>query len=129
MNELFAKLTNLGYELFSVLIPGFILALFAILWWNALGPLAPYWTSGAVPELTAVTARKIADSLNAPSGAGVGIVVLAICYFAGHILLWIARTGGAAEAAWLKGWRRVFRSLFFQIPKSEQNYDPALQQL
>src|SRR5207237_10683895 len=110
-----------------VLIPGFVLALFAILWWKALGPVVPSWTQGLIPELTAETARTIANSLNAPTGTGVGIVALAVCYFAGHILLWIARAGGSVDEPSLKGWRRVLRSLIFRIPKSKKNYDDKLQ--
>ncbi|SRR6266851_8201489 len=129
MNELLTKLTNLEYELFSVLIPGFVVGLFVILWWNALGGLAPLWTSNLVPELTVDTARKIVDSLNVPSGAGVGIVAFAICYFAGHILLWIARAGGSTKPQGLKGWQRICRSLIFRIPKPENNYHPKLEEL
>jgi len=129
MNELLAKLTNLGYELFGVLIPGLIALLFILIWWNALGALAPLWTSDVVPELTVATARSIVDSFNVASGIGVAIPAFAICYFAGHILLWISRSGGASKSACSVGWKRISLSLVFRIPKPEASFSTKLQRL
>src|SRR6266851_5490131 len=129
MNELLAKITNLSYELFGVLIPGLIAALFFLLWWNALGALAPYWTSDAIPELTVSTARSIVESLSVASGIGVAVPAFAVCYFAGHILLWISRSGGASTSACSVGWKRVGLSLVFRIPKPEANFSTKLQRL
>src|SRR5438128_2304908 len=129
MNELLAKFTNLSYELLGVLIPGLIAALFFLLWWSALGGLAPYWTSDAVPELTVSTFRSIVESLSVASGIGVAVPVVAVCYFAGHILLWISRSGGADDTSCSVGWRRVGLSLLFRIPKPKSNFNAKLQRL
>ena len=93
MNELLARLTNLSYDLFGVILPGIVMSLFICLWWTALGPLAPLWTYGAVPELAVATARTMIDSLSVAVGVGIAIPALAVWYFLGHLLLWIARSG------------------------------------
>ena len=129
MSELLAKLTNLSYEFFGVILPGIIVTLFIILWWTALGPLAPRWTYGTVPQLTVDSARSMIDSLSIATGLGAGIPALAVAYFVGHILLWVARSGKADPAAANKPLRRVGLSLVFRIPKPSAPYDPKLRTL
>ncbi len=94
-----------------------------------IGGLAPYWTSDAVPELTVSTFRSIVESLSVASGIGVAVPVVAVCYFAGHILLWISRSGGADDTSCSVGWRRVGLSLLFRIPKPKSNFNAKLQRL
>ena len=65
MDELLAKLTNLSYEFFGVILPGVIAALLLALWWSALGPLAPMLSSGFFPQLTSDNAGQIVESLRA----------------------------------------------------------------
>src|SRR5688500_11960344 len=99
MSELLAKLTNFGYELTGIILPGVIAILFLLLWWTALGSLVPIWTGGAVPEFTVATARGIIDSLSVAAGVGIAIPTIAACYFAGHLVHWIARSGKPNQSA------------------------------
>jgi hypothetical protein len=129
MNELLAKLTNLSYEFFGVILPGLVGSLFIYLWWSALGPLPPLWTNGTIPEMTLETTQGIIDSLSVAVGVGITIPSLAVSYFIGHILLWIARSGSSDQEATKKWWRRVWLSLTFRIPKPPSSYDIRLEKL
>src|SRR6266508_403803 len=117
MSELLAKLTNFGYELTGIILPGIIVIIFALLWWTALGQLASIWTGGAIPEFSVKTARVIIDSLSAATGIGVLIPTLAACYLAGHLLHWIARSGKENQSAVDSWYKRLCYSLMFSIPK------------
>lgn len=129
MNELLAKLTNLSYEFFGVILPGIVASLFMILCWIAVGPLAPYWTCDTIPAFTITTLPRLIDSLSLASGIGVVIPLLAIWYFLGHILLWIARSGASDAVASKASVRRVLLSLVLHIPKPAHSFDPKLQPL
>jgi hypothetical protein len=129
MNELLARLTNLSYELFGVILPGIVMSLFICLGWTAPGPLVPLWTYGAVPELTVATARIMIESLSVAVGIGIAIPALAVWYFLGHLLLWIARSGTPDPKASEKWHRRVALSLRFRIPKPRASFDPGLKSL
>jgi hypothetical protein len=138
MNELLAKLTNLSYEFFSVILPGFIAGIFLLLWWIALGPIAPLWSFGFFPHLTADNTSMIIKSLSLKTGIGVAVPSLTIAYFFGHILHWIARSGRKPKESEEMGrcawWRKIccstlFRSLLFRIPKPLKTYDDRLQPL
>ena len=73
--------------------------------------------------------QALFDSLSLASGIGVAIPLLAIWYFLGHILLWIARSGKADAAASKGPVRRVVLSLVLQIPKPANPFDPNLEPL
>jgi hypothetical protein len=125
MNELLAKITNLGYEVFGILLPGVITILFFIGTWAALGPLVPIWTLGGMPQLTLVSGQKIVESVSLSTGVGMAIPLLIASYFQGHMLMWIGRSGPMLE----EKHSIFFRSLIFRIPKPRNNFDPKLQPL
>lgn len=132
MNELLGKLTNLGYEFFGTIVPGVLAVLLLILWWAALGPLPDVWTRGLIPGLTIQTARDIMksmDSLTAATGIGVVVPLLASCYFAGHLLHWLARSGPSNQEAAADTYRRLVYSLVFAIPKPAASFNPKLERL
>jgi hypothetical protein len=129
MDEFLAKLTNLSYEFLGVIVPGIIAALFLGMWWAALGPIAPLWSCEFVPQLTSNKASGIVESLSLKTGIGAAVPGLAIAYFLGHILLWIARSGEPDECATESTWRRVRTSLVFRIPKPPRSFDEDLQPL
>ena len=129
MNELLATLTNLSYELFGVILPGIVVSIFILLYWIALGPVAPIWTFGIIPAFTMTNLQVLFDSLSLASGIGVAIPLLAIWYFLGHILLWIARSGKADAAASKGSVRRVVLSLVLQIPKPNNFFHLNLEPL
>jgi hypothetical protein len=132
MSELLGKLTNLGYELFGIIVPGVLTILLSVLWWAALGPLPTIWTRGVIPELTRQTARDIMksmDSLTAATGIGVAVPLIAACYFAGHLLHWIARSGPSNQEAAYSPYRRLAYSLILAVPKPANSFNPKLQRL
>lgn len=129
MTELLAKLTNLSYELFGVILPGVVAGIFLLLWWYALGPLAPLLTFNSTPELTLSNARAMIDSLNAATGAGVAVPAFVLCYFLGHFVLWTRRSGPANDDAAKCWYKRLRWSLIFRIPKPSKSYDPKLERL
>ncbi|WP_148264715.1 hypothetical protein [Collimonas fungivorans] len=129
MNELFAKLTNLSYEIFGVFLPGMVTSMFAILLWAALGNLAPYWTHDVLPIFVLDTLRALINSLNVASGIGAGIPILGIWYFLGHIILWIGRSGKARADAMSAPFRRLGLSLIFRIPRPVEPFNTKLDPL
>lgn len=132
MNELLGKLTNLGYEFFGIFVPGILTILLLLLWWTALGPLATVWTDGVVPELTTQAAHDIMismDLLTATTGVGVLVPVIAACYFLGHLLHWLARSGPSDQRVAYATYRRLLHSLVFAIPKPAASFNPKLQRL
>lgn len=129
MDQLIAKLTNLSYEFFGVILPGIVAALFLSIWWVAVGQAAPVWSLGFFPQLTSKNAATIVESISLKTGVGSAIPALVIAYFLGHILLWIARAGDPDDDAFKSAWRRVKRSLAFRIPKPKKSYDERLEPL
>jgi hypothetical protein len=129
MNQLLVKLMNQTYELVGVILPGMVASIFLLLLWAALGPIAPFFTHGAIPAFTRATFRASVDSMISLSEMGAVVVWLLIWYFLGHFLLWISR-GGIADDGASKSWvRRVYLSLTFRIPKLSTNYNPKLASL
>lgn len=126
MNEIIGKLTNLTYEIFGVILPGMVAALFLAAWWAALGPVAPLWSLGGIQALTV---RDLIEFFSTRISAGMVIPLLAVSYFLGHLVLWVARAGVASEDASRRPWKRIKRSLFFRIPKPSGSYDPSLDSL
>lgn len=129
MNELLGKLTNLSYEFFGVIVPGIVTSVFVVLFWSALGQLAPFWSSDAIPEFTIKKLQDLMDSPSIPRGIGVLVSLIAIWYFFGHILLWIARSGKPDAKASQISVRRVWLSLLLHVPKPPNSFDPKLQPL
>jgi hypothetical protein len=70
MDELIAKLTNLGYEFFGVILPGIVTSIFGVLWWVALGAVVPFWSFGNVPQLGLRNWVEIVESLGLKTGLG-----------------------------------------------------------
>ncbi|MHB8345949.1 MAG: hypothetical protein ACYDHM_01995 [Acidiferrobacterales bacterium] len=129
MDELLAKLTNLGYEFTGIFLPGVVGVLFFLLWWAGLGPMASIWSGGAVPAFSVETARAIIDSLHAASGIGVAIPLIMLCYFVGHLLHWTARSGVSDQAVVDTWYKSLAYSLLFRIPKPAAPFNPKLQAL
>lgn len=129
MNELLARLTNLSYEVFGVLLPGIVVSLFLLLSWIALGSLAPVWSFHTLPEFTIVGLRNLFDALSLASGIGVSVPLIAIWYFLGHILLWIGRSGPSVHGRGDNWATRVALTLVLRIPKPLHSFDPRLRPL
>ncbi|MHB8160615.1 MAG: hypothetical protein ACYDGS_09070 [Thermoleophilia bacterium] len=138
MSELLAKLTNLSYEILGVILPGIVGSLFLLLWWEALGTLAPLWTVNVIPELDINKIRPFMESLNFLGEISIIIAALLIWYFLGQMLLWSARSGKSKidgekklnrKDAAKRGFKRLFLSLIFRIPKPSRSFDSELQPL
>jgi len=129
MNELSAKITNLSYEIFGVILPGLIAELFFVAWWIALGSAAPIWTLELLPQLTSETASELVKSLTVNTGIGIAVPGIVAAYFIGHILHWVGRSStpnDRSSSSWL---RRVGYSLIFRIPKPIESYSSHLKPL
>lgn len=129
MEQLIAKLTNLGYEFFGIILPGIVAFIFLVMWWASLGQLAPHLSSNFFPHLTSNNASSIAESISVKTGLGIALPSLIVTYFLGHILQWTARSGKASDKNLKNPVQRTIRSLFFQIPKNEKSYDSSLEDL
>ncbi|MEL3953495.1 hypothetical protein [Stenotrophomonas bentonitica] len=126
MDQLIAKITNLGYEVWGIFIPGLIFLLFMVFAWWCAGPVAGLATFGflAPAEVKSVTGFIALLNEEIKFGFLAGLAVAA--YFSGHLLHWVGRSpkGKAVELTWMA---RVGKCLTLSIPKSPLSYDPFLE--
>lgn len=140
MSEILAKLHNLSYEIFAIMLPGFVGLLFAALWGTAMGDLVPFWSASAVPPLTLPTLHQGIKLLAGDDQIGLGIPCVVIAYLVGHCLHWIGRRppkkkeakGPVAAAstepkAWKVNAGNLWCALRFRLPKAAGSYSASLQ--
>lgn len=127
MDELIAKLKNLGYEVFGIILPGLIGEIFFLIWWFGLGANSLSYTFGVFPELTLSRASGFIQSLTTNTGIGIAIPSLIVAYFTGHILNWIGRSATADESIIRSTPRRVWSALRFKFLKPNKNFDESLE--
>lgn len=128
MDELIAKLTNLSYDFFGILLPGVIFNIFLLLLWWALGSLVPIWTHNGIPEFTIQDLPHLIDALSLEGRIFAAIPFIFLWYFLGHLLNWFGRSG-ISIAGKISGGCRVYQSLRFRIPKPESSFDQKLEPL
>jgi hypothetical protein len=127
MNELLAKLVDVTYELFGVLIPGVITSAFLLLWLLEAQPLLTWIFGSGV----CLDPRHVLTWLNSSEKNGL-ISLLALLvgwYLLGQVLLSSSRHSVPDAQSETSGRRRVFRALTFRIPRSPHNYNPGLEPL
>ncbi len=129
MNELFARITNLSYEIFGVILPGLILNIFLLLLWAAVGSFSPIISADLLPSFSMDKLQHLLDSLTVVTGVGAFIPIVVLWYFLGHLVLWISRSGPMVDDKTLGSVKRVGSSLIFKIPKPEKSYDEKLSPL
>ncbi|EXI78198.1 MAG: hypothetical protein AW10_03282 [Candidatus Accumulibacter appositus] len=129
MDQLLAKLTNLGYEFFGVVLPGIVTVLFLVCGWGALGPLPSFCSFGVFPDLSAQNAARFFERLSVQSEVSVAVSGFAIVYFVGHIVLWISRASRPDDGGKTSAPRRIWTSLVFKIPRPKDSYDSNLEEL
>lgn len=126
MDALLGKLTNLAYEVFGVILPGLVFNVFILLWWLALGPLAPRWTASRVPQLTTDRLRDVINGVSGGKTTACVILVLMTWYFLGHFVNWSSKARPREKGGWRKRMDRVLSFLTFRIPRQKDSFDPKL---
>ncbi len=127
MDQLLGKLTNLGYEFFGILLPGLIAEFFLLLFWGAVGELAPACTWHVVPCCTLAALANLIGQVNAAVGWAGLMLPLTVAYFFGHGLHWIGRKSGAPSTT-TQARHRVPKALICRIPK-QPSHSPNLDRL
>jgi hypothetical protein len=129
MEALLAKLTNLSYDFFGIVLPGVILNIFVLLLWAALGPLIPLWTGSGISELNISVLQSVIDTLHLKDDSSpdlplifATVPLVFLWYFLGHMLHWFGRTGKPIPGK-ISSLKRVSQSLIFHIPKSEDSFN------
>jgi hypothetical protein len=112
VDTLLSKLTDLAYEFFGVILPGFFFLLFLILWWLSVAPMLHAMTGGTVPDLTLSRIGWLEAGLSATRRTECGILLVVVCYFLGQMLNWFTKGGGLAPvrtaAKWMiRRWPRM----------------------
>ncbi len=128
MNELLAKLVDITYELFGVLLPGLIASAFLLLWWFAAEPLQVALFGSSDFRIGPL---NLWNWLSSSSNGGLSsfLPLLVAWYLLGQVLLSASRHSiGDAQSVDNPG-RRVFRALTFRISRPPDPYDPALKPL
>lgn len=130
MSNVFSSvISNLAYEFLGVFLPGIIVSIFLLLFWIALGTATPVWTFGVFPEFSVIKLDAGLNSLSPVSGVSIVIPLLAIWYFAGHLLLWVGRhatSGQTGDESWAK---RIWRCITFRIPQPNESFDERFKDL
>ena len=125
MDALIGKLTNLGYEFFGILLPGTLAVLMWSLLWIAAADVVPWMTWGAVPELTLSEAMDAIGQAIEWSAFMSVLLMIALAYFVGHLLTWVARGGKRHEH--VRIWDHLAGTLLFRPPKQEPSYNLKLE--
>lgn len=130
MSDVFSSvISNLAYEFLGVFLPGIIASIFLLLFWIALGPATPYWTFGVFPQFSMESLDNGLNSLSPVSGVSIVIPLLAIWYFAGHLLLWVGRNATSREKGHERWMQRIWRCITFRIPQPSETFDPELKDI
>lgn len=127
LDALLAKLTNLSYEFFGILLPGAAAILALTFLWIASGELLPVVTTGALPDLSLESAIERAVWLMDQSAVIATVAIVSLAYFFGYALTWIARGGKSYDEVDLT--THLKDTLTFRPPKRNAPYDPELQNL
>ena len=125
MDALIGKLTNLGYEFFGILLPGTLAILMWSLLWIAAADVVPWMTWGAVPQLTLSEAMDAIGRAIERSAFMSVLLMIALAYFVGHLLTWVAR--GGKRHKHVRRRDHLAGTLCFQPPKRELSYDLKLE--
>ncbi|MDA5339070.1 hypothetical protein LRM36_11680 [Stenotrophomonas maltophilia] len=126
MDQLLAKLTNLGYEIWGIFIPGSVFLLFSIFTWWCAGPIAGAVTFGFLAPAEVKSVTGFIGLLNEEVKFGVLAGLTVAAYFSGHLLHWVGRSP-KGEAVKYSTSARIWQCLRFSIPKSTVSYDPFLE--
>jgi hypothetical protein len=127
MNELLAKLVDVTYELFGVLIPGLIASAFLLVWLVEAQPLL----TGVSGARYCLDLQHVVTWLNTSEKDGLlsFLALLVVWYLFGQVLLTVSRHPTPDAQSQRSGGRRLFRALTFRIPRSPDNYNRALKPL
>lgn len=124
MDALLGKLTNLGYEFFGILLPGTLAVLMWSLPWMAAADVVPWMTKGAVTELTWSGAMDAIGRAIEWSAFMSVLLMVALAYFVGHLLTWVARKGERHED--VDFWDHLAGTLLLRPPKQVPSYNLKL---
>lgn len=120
MDQLFARLSHVTYEIFGVLLPGFVGLLFLAAMYASLGDVP----ASLVVDAPSVTPKRVHDH---PYGL-VDVVMLTVaCYFVGHLMTWLTRRHGKTVTGKFSALMRVLKCLVFRIPKPAASFNKELE--
>lgn len=125
MDPISRLLTNLGYELFGVLMPGFSLLLVVSLVCMSAAEVVPMATFQTLPVLSPALFLSVLNGLIRESFLLFVTVLLATSYFCGHLLSWISRSGESREHP--TALVCIWDTLRFRPPKPSRSYVSELQ--
>lgn len=129
MEQLLNKFSNLSYEFFGIILPGFITLILFILLIVGIGDLLPTFSNDFFPRLTLRSTSNNLESVGVRTGVGIAGPTILIAYFIGHLLHWIFRSGKGDDNLVRNSLKRTWLSITFRIPKHSSSYDKTLQPL
>jgi hypothetical protein len=130
MDQILAKISNIGYEIFGVFLPGFVFFLFLVWTWWCAGAAVPLLTSGYMAPFGVEGVSGGVQLMPLEFRWGVVVYLAVASYFLGHLILWVGRGGKAIESddrsRLKRDISRVRDCLMFSVPKPLRSYDEAL---
>ena len=126
MDALIGKLTNLGYEFFGILLPGGLAIIMWSLLWTAADDVVPWMTGDAVPELTLSEAMDAIGQAIGWSAFLSILLMIAVAYFVGHLLTWVARGGKRLDNVRTRD--LLTWTLLLRPPKKQPSYPSELKE-
>lgn len=127
MDQLLAKFTNFGYEVWGIIVPGLIFLLFMTFAWWCSGSVISFLTFGYVSTAGVEGVSSFLSLLNEEIKAGLFAGLAVSAYFSGHLLHWISRSPKNPIGE-LGSLGRVWSCMKFSIPKSKDSYDKYLEE-
>ncbi|MFZ2541303.1 MAG: hypothetical protein WAW75_05950 [Gallionella sp.] len=131
MDQLLAKLTNLSFDFFSILLPGIIINIFALLLWIAVGSPVPLtWANSGISESTIPALLHLVDILSLKGNINPVIPLVFLWYFLGHWLNWFGILNLEFQNQnKITQFTRTIQSLIFRIPKLPSPFDREFESL
>jgi hypothetical protein len=127
MDALLAKLTNLSYEFFGILVPGAAMMLGIVLVWISAGEIVAEIPFVGLTQLTFEDAIAFAEQLLNRSVIIAFVALVSVAYFLGHLLTWIARGGRRYDN--VSSRNHMLDTLRFRPPKRKSPFSNQLEEL
>jgi len=132
METLLSKLTDLAYEFFGVILPGFFFLVLLVLLWISAGPTLSSMTDAWIPHLTLAGVGEWESRMSAVRRTEMGVLLVVLCYFLGQTLNWRSREKdkkqkGKAPEGKTEGKAPRFSPLFFGFQRETKRYYDSLE--
>ena len=127
MQSAVGLLTNLGYEFFGIILPGFSMIVVSVLVVIVGGDVAVNLAAFFLPGFDFSSIYDLFHALDQWSWVSAFMLLIGTSYFFGHMLSWLARGGMRVDRPSTAS--RVWMTLLLKPPKEVRSYSAKMQTL